>query len=61
MESPADLLRHHKKTLHYDASEEDNDPLIDDGGSAIALPVSLRANRARTRLSHLPGPGINSH
>ena len=28
------------------SSEEDNDPLTDGGGSAIALPVSLRANRA---------------
>ncbi|KAI9571871.1 hypothetical protein HD554DRAFT_2070170 [Boletus coccyginus] len=62
MESPTELLHHHKKTLHskrsfgkyphpidsptYDASEEDNDPLTDDGGSALALPVSLRANRA---------------
>lgn len=27
------------------SSEEDNDPLTDDGGSAIAIPVSLRANR----------------
>ena len=79
MESPAELLHHHKKTLHskrsfgkyphpidsptYDAqvsfllsrvpssssfcsSEEDNDPLTDDGGSAVALPVSPRINRA---------------
>lgn len=28
------------------SSEEDNDPLTDDGGSAVSLPVSLRANRA---------------
>ncbi|KAF8130390.1 hypothetical protein EV363DRAFT_1450767 [Boletus edulis] len=65
MESPTELLHHHKKTLHskrsfgkyphpidsptYDAqvpSEEDNDPLTDDGGSAVSLPVLLRANRA---------------
>ncbi|KAF8840336.1 hypothetical protein BDN67DRAFT_968744 [Paxillus ammoniavirescens] len=61
MEPPAELLHHHKKTLHskrsfgkytqtdsptYDASEEDNDPLTDDGGSAISIPVSARANRA---------------
>ncbi|KAF8553611.1 hypothetical protein OG21DRAFT_1584724 [Imleria badia] len=60
MEPPAELLHHHKKTLHskrsfgkyphpvdsptYDA--QDNDPLTDDGGSAVSLPVSLRANRA---------------
>lgn len=30
----------------FSSSEEDNDPLTDDGGSAIAIPVSLRANRA---------------
>ncbi|KAN0079971.1 hypothetical protein V8E55_009537 [Tylopilus felleus] len=59
MESPSE---HHKKTLHskrsfgkyphpidsptYDASEEDNDPLTDDGGSAVSPHLSLRANRA---------------
>ncbi|KAH7882127.1 hypothetical protein F5I97DRAFT_421970 [Phlebopus sp. FC_14] len=61
MEPPAELLHHHKKTLHlkrtigkyahptdsptYDASEEDNDPLTDDGGSAMSLPVPARTNR----------------
>ncbi|KAI5993705.1 hypothetical protein F5J12DRAFT_858454 [Pisolithus orientalis] len=29
----------------YDASEEDNDPLTDDGGSAKSAPVSARSNR----------------
>ncbi|KIJ60431.1 hypothetical protein HYDPIDRAFT_98720 [Hydnomerulius pinastri MD-312] len=62
MESPAELLHHHKKTLHskrsfgkyphhidsptYDARVEDNDPLTDDGGSAMSAPVSARASRA---------------
>ncbi|KAG8215285.1 hypothetical protein J3R82DRAFT_8844 [Butyriboletus roseoflavus] len=50
MEPPSDLLHHHKKTLHskrsFGNSEEDNDPLTDDGGSAISIPVSVRTNRA---------------
>lgn len=29
----------------YDASEEDNDPLTDDGGSAMSVPVSARSTR----------------
>ena len=39
-----------------DSSEEDNDPLTDDGGSAVSLPVALRANRAQNALhaSKLP-------
>lgn len=32
-------------TSSFFSSEEDNDPLTDDGGSAISIPVSLRTNR----------------
>lgn len=61
MEPPAELLHHHKKTLPvkrsfgkyhltdsptYDASEEDNDPLTDDGAPTMSVPVSARLNRA---------------
>ncbi|KAI6123114.1 hypothetical protein EDD17DRAFT_994613 [Pisolithus thermaeus] len=56
-----DLLHTHRKTQPlkksigkhphptdsptYDASEEDNDPLTDDGGSAMSIPVSARSTR----------------
>ncbi|KZP09615.1 cholinephosphate cytidylyltransferase [Athelia psychrophila] len=62
-ESPADILHHHKKTLHtkrsfgryprsldspaYDASEEDNDPLTDDAASIVSV-HSSRNNRNGT-------------
>ncbi|KIM90062.1 hypothetical protein PILCRDRAFT_812873 [Piloderma croceum F 1598] len=60
-------LPHHKKTLHskrsfgkyprtldspaYDASEEDNDPLTDDGASSVSLPVFRNSSR-NTAISH---------
>lgn len=34
-------------TSSFFSSEEDNDPLTDDGGSAISIPVSLRSSRAQ--------------
>lgn len=38
----------------YDASEEDNDPLTDDGASAVSIPVTRHANHATNlRASHL--------
>ncbi|KAL0948969.1 hypothetical protein HGRIS_009071 [Hohenbuehelia grisea] len=63
MESTDSAPTHHKRTLHskrsfgkypkvadspaYDASEEDNDPLTDDGASAVSIPVS-RPNHTST-------------
>lgn len=35
----------HLDSPAYDASEEDNDPLTDDGASAISIPVSTSRNR----------------
>ena len=38
----------HLDSPAYDASEEDNDPLTDDGASAISIPVSSSRNREKS-------------
>ncbi|KAI0033487.1 hypothetical protein K488DRAFT_77850 [Vararia minispora EC-137] len=67
------VVPHHKKTLHskrsfgkyphkidspaYDASEEDNDPLTDDGASTLSIPAPSRpagASQPRAGVSPLP-------
>ncbi|TDL26866.1 hypothetical protein BD410DRAFT_741128 [Rickenella mellea] len=72
MDTTADPLHHHKKLLHgkrpgkhspsadspaYDASEEDNDPLTDDGASTVSIPVSRNHQIPSSPLSQARGSG----
>ncbi|KAI0313268.1 hypothetical protein OF83DRAFT_1142216 [Amylostereum chailletii] len=74
----AEPVVHHKKTLHskrsfgkyphkidypaYDASEEDNDPLTDDGASALSIPLPSRpAGASQPRASPLPAKSRLKH
>ncbi|EIW76729.1 hypothetical protein CONPUDRAFT_146522 [Coniophora puteana RWD-64-598 SS2] len=75
MDSPTDLLHHHKKAFHgkrssgkhpqidSPTSEEDNDPLTDDAASAMSVPApsTQKAPRAANHSSHPAKPSRVRH